>query len=311
MLEVDNMNNGQVDVLMATYNGEKFLDEQLESIFSQSYANFHLFIRDDCSTDGTLNLIKKYQQKHNVTYIHSNHNLGAAASFFELLKISRDESDYFAFSDQDDIWYESKLSNAVKALSKVNRDVPALYFTQKDLVDEHNRFITRPTDPRKIGFGNALVENIATGCTIVMNKAARNLILSSLPERCLMHDAWCYLVISAFGKCIYDPNPSMRYRQHSANTIGAATSKLQHAIKRIQRFKWANDQVFRFSDQAATFLSKFGKQLSPHQATSMIRFVASKNSFWSRLRLSIESTIWRQNFIDNLILRMLILLNRY
>lgn len=305
------MSNGRVDILLATYNGEKYLDEQIASIFDQTYQDIRLLIRDDGSSDRTLSLIFNNHIKDNVVFLDGKKNLGAAGSFFELLKHSDPEAQFFAFCDQDDIWYPDKLDRAVKALSEISKTVPVMYFTRLELVDENNDLI-KPSDiPRHVGFGNALIENIATGCTLVMNQAARNIIVSALPSRCLMHDSWCYLVISAFGEIIYDAKPSIRYRQHSNNAIGAATTNINNLVRRIKRFNWNNKNTFRFSDQAKCFYALFGKNISSDKQHLVFTLLSAKTSLQSRIKLIFNRKIKRQKSLDDLAVRILILLNRF
>lgn len=302
--------SSQVNVLLSTYNGEAYLLEQLQSLYQQTYPNVKVVVRDDGSSDSTLNLLKKEASDAKLVLQSPEANIGPAASFFKLLE-SSDDSDFFAFCDQDDLWNKDKIERAIEALTSIPSDIPAMYFSSVECVNEANNFIKLSPLPKKIGFGNALVENVATGCTVVLNKKARNLIVKSLPNQCLMHDSWCYLVVSCYGKILFDGSPSMRYRQHSNNTIGAATSVVDNFVRRIKRFSLRKHGRFRFSDQAAEFLEHYGDSIpSQHQAL-LSQFVKAKYSLLNRFCLAFSPTIWRQSFLDNLILRLLILLNRF
>ena len=157
-------------------------------------------------------------------------HLDAGKKLLALLGSVAPSTEYAAFCDQDDIWLPGKLSAAVVALQ--HEQGPALYCSAVELVDRdlvrigtHRRCVRGPS------FENALVENIATGCTIVLNRRAVQLLSSATPRNFLMHDAWCYLVVSGCGKVIYDPRPQVLYRQHALNAIGVA---------RTVRSEWAD-----------------------------------------------------------------------
>ena len=166
--------------------------------------------------------------------------------------------------------------------------------------------------PRRPGFGNALVENISAGCTLVMNAKGRELVLSSLPEGALMHDWWCYLVVSCFGTVLYDPTPQVRYRQHEHNAVGGTSKRLLHLARRAKRFLGDGDRVFRISDQARAFDRCFGERMDLENRAVIDPFLRSRSDFPSRLRYAISPMgVWRQSRVDTLILRILILLGRY
>lgn len=300
----------QLSVLLSTFNGEAYLLEQLDSVYKQTYKSVQIYVRDDGSTDSTLDFLEIEQSQNRLTLFSGDQNIGPAASFFKLLSAS-DNSSFFAFCDQDDLWSKDKLERAVSALKSISIDTPAMYFSAVECVDERNCFIRLSSMPKKIGFGNALVENIATGCTIVLNKSARNLIVKSLPDKFLMHDSWCYLVISCFGEVVFDPKPTMRYRQHSNNVIGASTSLWNTLARRIKRFSFRKDNVFRFSDQAERFLILYRDSIPLTQKLLLLSVVEAKKSFSKRMKLTMNLKIWRQSTLDDLILRVLILLNRY
>ncbi|MDI1307811.1 MAG: glycosyltransferase family 2 protein [Methylotenera sp.] len=308
MLNADSSN--QVNVLLSTYNGEAYLHEQLQSLYQQTYENIRIFVRDDGSSDSTYGILQQVASENRIFLQRPDANIGPAASFFSLLDISGDAG-FYAFCDQDDIWNRDKLERAVLALGSLPEDIPAMYFSRLDYVDANNQFIKLSPQPEKIGFGNALVENIATGCTVVLNKSARDLIIKSLPDRCLMHDSWCYLVISCFGEVLFDDQSTMRYRQHSNNAIGAATSVWDSYIRRVKRFSLFKHGVFRFSDQAETFLERYSEVLSDEAKALLLEFLGAKKLFLGRFRLVFNRKIWRQSILDNLILKLLILMNRY
>ena len=166
--------------------------------------------------------------------------------------------------------------------------------------------------PRSLlNFSNALVENVISGCVMVINKKARRLLLNNLPtKRVLMHDWWVYLVVSAFGKVIYDEKPLIKYRQHSSNVIGGTSSIYGQMRKRIKRFV-KNSDVYRCTDQAKEFQERYHGLLDDDTNEILIRLIESKENILNRLKYSINKEVRRQMVVDDLILRVLILLGRY
>lgn len=301
----------QVCVLLSTYNGERYLQEQIASVHAQEGVKVCLIVRDDGSTDSTVDMLNRFQNEHQLKLIPGGVNLGPAASFLKLLESAPNECQFFAFCDQDDVWQKNKLARATSALAPFGDQVPAMYCSRLEIVDSHLRLLGLSRVPRRVGFGNAMVENVAIGCTIVLNQRARSLIVSNLPAKCHMHDWWIYLVISCFGKVIYDPTPAIRYRQHNENTVGTSVSLGAEFLKRFSRFKNRSGGVFRSTQQAGEFLKSFGERIQADKTELIKSFIRGKNSFFTRLGLTMSSKIWRQRRVDGLVLRILILINRY
>lgn len=240
----------KVQILMSTYNGEKYLREQLDSILAQKTVlkgkeknsretiDISLFIRDDGSTDGTVDILEEYYRKYpKITYIRGR-NKGACQSFFELLQKADKDADYIAFSDQDDVWNENKIRRAVGSLLKY-QEIPAMYAGDLEIVNENLetiRISENTDDGFRPSFGNALIENICTGCTIVINKKLYDMVVRELPKHAYMHDWWLYMTASCFGKVLYDRETFIKYRQHGENTVGSAVCYSQLIKKRIGNF---------------------------------------------------------------------------
>lgn len=223
-----------IAILMATYNGEKYLKEQIDSIVKQSNTDWTLFIHDDGSGDSTLNIIKEY------SYLSSNIVLledevkhrGAAQSFMWLL--SQVEADYYMFCDQDDIWLSNKVSDSFDAIKKMERDcdkdTPLLVHSDLFVVDKNNKMLESsmwkisgiyPKLSSKFNFF-FIYNNCFTGCTMLFNDSLKNKSLPMHPMA-LMHDWWIGLNAIKYG-CINSlSNPAIRYRQHENNTVGASS----------------------------------------------------------------------------------------
>ena len=166
--------------------------------------------------------------------------------------------------------------------------------------------------PNFLSLENALVQNVAAGCTIAFNSKARTLVLNNFPNFVAMHDWWFYIVISAFGVLVYDNKPSLKYRQHSSNTVGAASNIFQDFRRRTKRF-FSKDKngVFRVSDQAAEFFRCYAHLLSVEQSELVRLLVNGKRSMISRIILAIHSDFRRQSKFDNFILRILFFLGKF
>ena len=303
----------RVTVILSTYNGEKYLAEQLESILSQEDVDVTLLIRDDGSRDSTIPLLREFAARYdNVRWIAGD-NSGVAGSFLTALKEADGSCDYFAFSDQDDVWEPRKLANAVQALRAQNDvHLPMLYCSKLEIVDERLQHIgfTKALF-RDIGFKNALFQNIVYGCTGVMNRAARDLLNSTESlGKILMHDWWCYLVVSAFGLVIFDDRSAIKYRQHGRNQVGARTSLFGRLGMRYERaFKGVNG---RFpSEQNRLFLTLYGQFLSVDKRRFMERTLGAKRSLRRRIELASSSEIVMQHRLDNVFTRVMILFNRF
>lgn len=306
------MTTKKVAVLLATYNGEKYIAEFLESLLAQSFTEFELFVRDDGSTDNTLNILTDYSDRLNITLIDSSSRLGAAKSFIQLLIEVGEGFNCYMFADQDDVWNFDKIERAYTKLLNEKNDVPILYCAGLELVDSSLAHISFSLPPRIISLRNALIENIATGCTIALNEKARELVINNLPEKLIMHDWWFYIVFSALGQVIYDAYPALKYRQHGGNVIGAATSPFQDLKRRIKRFLSSKkDGVFSIADQAAEFDRCFGPFLTADDARLVKSIIEGKKTMSGRFRLALNSGFVRQKKMDTFILRILFLLGRF
>jgi glycosyltransferase involved in cell wall biosynthesis len=245
----------------------------MDSLQNQDYPNVEILVRDDGSSDNTLPLLEEYASRYsNIEVIHGKH-LGVIQSFFKLLQRSSPKAGYIAFCDQDDIWRKNKISRAVEFLEQLSQATPSLYCSRVTLVDEKLNIIGRSQIPRRApSFENALVQNIATGCTIVINETSRQLLLRRIPGIARMHDWWIYLVISAFGKVLYDPEPRILYRQHSSNVIGAKSGTIAKWIARIQRFL-KTGRLSLVTKQAEEFRRIYGLFLTTEKRRILDRFI--------------------------------------
>lgn len=209
----------KVQILMSTYNGEKYLKEQIESILNQENVEISLLIRDDGSTDETLNILEHLAKENKNIHYYASQNIGVARSFMELVNKSN-EADYYAFADQDDVWKPKKLISAIEKLES-NIETPSLYISALEVVDEELNTIEIKKVSGNHCFEGEMAKNFATGCTMVFNKKLCDIIKMYNPEYLIMHDSWITRVCYAIGgNVIIDENTYIKYRQHGNNVVG-------------------------------------------------------------------------------------------
>jgi glycosyltransferase involved in cell wall biosynthesis len=215
-----------VDIILATYNGEHYIREQLNSILAQSVDSWHLYIRDDASTDGTVDIIREYAKLYpqKIEYEVNSYNSGSPkANFFTLLK--RTTAPIVMCCDQDDIWHRAKVERAIEVFKHYDSSVPLLLHTDLTVIDDRKRIIShsmvksQQLDVRHTQLNKLLVQNVVTGCTTAMNRVLINILKE--PKELPVHDWWIAAVASIFGKVVYSSFPSVYYRRHSSNVCGA------------------------------------------------------------------------------------------
>lgn len=303
----------KVQILMSTYNGEKYISQQVDSILHQNYKHIDLLIRDDGSSDSTGLILEEYNKRNDNIHIFKEVNKGVVSSFFDLVSYASDDADFFAFSDQDDFWKPNKISRAVELLEVENEDIPLLYFSRLDLVDENLNLLKKSQIPlHGPSFENALIQNIATGCTIVFNNAMLKLFREKTPsiKNVTMHDSWFYLLGAALGKIVYDDQSNILYRQHSSNVIGMADTKFKSAVIRYKNYKKQGSQK-PYSVQAEEFYRLYKNKLNTEQCSLIEEFLFKRNYSFQRIRHVIRTPLYRQNNRDTYIFKLLYVLNKY
>ncbi len=274
----------KVCVLLSTYNGEKFLVEQLESIRNQEGVIVDCFIRDDGSKDGTLSILAKYTQNHSNFYYYSGQNVGVVRSFNELINKAEDKYDYFSFSDQDDIWKADKLITAVTVLDKLPSNQPLLYCSNlTSYCEDGTKSDIWNVDYDLVSQQILLVQNWAWGCTEVFNQKAKILYKQSMTDNISMHDYWMHLICKFMGSVVYDKESHIYYRQHGSNVVGNKEFGIKHISSYLRRFREEND-VHRSSD-ATLFVKSYGKLLNPKDYKYFAVLSNYKDSFLKKIEL--------------------------
>lgn len=246
----------KVLVIMSTYNGEKYLREQIDSILAQEQVEVHLHVSDDCSKDHTVAIVKEYQTKHkNISLQVNETNKNFTYNFLDALFRYKDNQqyDYYAFADQDDYWQSDKLITAIK---KINRTgVCTMYCSNLTLVDENLQSLNKTMMPVnfKLKYWDTVCKNIATGCTIVMDREFKNLATKHYPEKIYLHDYWLAVIANYCQQAhfVYDTNPEhILYRQHGNNQIGKGPGRivqlLNKTFKRIPEEKSTKNLMTKF-----------------------------------------------------------------
>jgi glycosyltransferase involved in cell wall biosynthesis len=223
----------RVTVLLATFNGVKFLDQQLNSLTGQHEVEVEVYANDDGSTDGTVDLLEIWKATGLIKKISRSNQIGSSQAFLNLLKLCNEKS-FVAFCDQDDVWEARKL---ITQINHVTNDKPIAVATTRSYIDEESHMIGISPNLRfKPCFENAIVENIAPGNTILINRKSVELINSFKSPRIFHHDSWIYLLVSAFGDVIHIQEPLTRYRIHSSNSVGLRKIKFKRLVASVNYF---------------------------------------------------------------------------
>lgn len=296
----------RVEILMSTYNAMKFGVEQLSSIFAQEGVEVLLRVRDDGSTDGTQQWLNAEEAQGHLVWWQGE-NLKPARSFMELLAKAGDAA-FYAFADQDDIWKTDKLYTAV-SLMQNDMDVPALYFSRTQPVNEQMESIQALTFTPRITFGEALMCHLATGHTMVMNAALRRILLKYRPEFLPMHDMWVYLVALAIdAKVYYDETPHVYYRQHSENVLGARESVYARWSRRWAEWREGRQEFSRLADEVR---KGYFEMMSENNQRILTLFLQAKHSYMTRLRLLCSPVFRCGSFSRNFRFLLTVFANSY
>lgn len=290
-----------VAILLGTYNGANYIDQQLASYASQTFTNWSLWASDDGSKDETFARIAAFSRScGRPVHVLEGPRKGVCHNFQSMTDNEHIQADYFAFSDQDDIWMDDKLERAVAWLARQDPKRPALYCSRTHLIDSKgDRIGFSPDNTRPPSLANALLQNIASGNTMVFNRSARELMQCVAHLPMVIHDWALYLIVTACGgKVIFDSRPTVYYRQHSSNLIGngmAVKTRIKNFLSTHQGKKavW-NDIHFHLLDVLVD-------RLTPASKECLMHFQHIRHSpLLTRMNLMHKSGIYHQTFIGTL-----------
>lgn len=296
----------KVVVLMSTYNGEKYIKTQIESILNQTGVKIELLVRDDGSTDKTTSILKKYEKEGKLNW-YSGENLKPAKSFMNLIKNAPD-AEYYAFSDQDDYWKPEKLSRAVKILNTFDSNEPALYYSNTILVDKNLKILKEKPIQRGpfTEVGQAVIASNAAGCTMCFNKELLKMVRQYEPSYQIMHDGWVHKICVVTGGNVYfDKKSYILYRQHGNNVIGGTSNIKKRWKERIinlvhptyTRSRGIQELVTGYSE----FMPKYNLEICSQVANYRINLK-------SRIKLLANRSIKTGDRRNDLMFRMAVLL---
>lgn len=294
-----------VKVVTSVFNGEKYIKEQVDSVLKQTYPNIELYIRDNCSTDHTLEVLQEYEHNPNVHIITGDENVGCTQGYFTLLRLCG-EADYYAYCDCDDVWLENKVELAIELLDQTDSEIPVLYCSARDVCDENLNFLnTNMNVKHNISFQNCLVDDIAPSSTYVFNRTTREILINNPSKHAVSHDHWTYMVCQGLGKVIFDPRPLTKYRRHSNNVTQSRQNRVEFIIWRIKHFL-IEGKIKDTSNQIQEYSNMFSSRLSDEDRKILELF--TKRNFYTALRKVFYTKMFRHNLSDEIMLRGLFLM---
>ncbi|MBM6683391.1 glycosyltransferase family 2 protein [Collinsella intestinalis] len=296
----------KIAVAVSVYNGKDHLAEQLDSIFAQQNVSVTVYVRDDGSSDGSVELLQRYTQNGDMILLQGE-NRGVVGSFFELLSQIPDDYEYVALCDQDDVWFPEKLSRAIRVLQESGgKDpLPAVYCSEYIFCDEGLHQTGRShLNCIGVGFYTTLYENKASGNTMVLNRELHKLLNNTDVSRVYCHDWWIALVASAVGKLVFDDYASLLYRRTGSNVSPTGMNGLSLLKFRMKTFL-KSSELDKITEQLRCLSDSHGKQLSHEKQDTLNLFLSG-----SRLRKMLFPHRLRQAPIEEIALRVLFLLGK-
>lgn len=308
--------NPLVHIVLASYNGEKYLSQQLDSIVAQDYENWIVEVCDDGSSDSTLAIVREYMERDRRITLHQNeHNLGYVKNFME--GIRRSSADYIMLCDQDDIWFPDKISKTWEKAQEAQKqqtggaEAPVLVYSDainfdSESGEDRGRFHEMGRlNTKKVDTARLFMENKCIGCTIMVTGAIRS-YLRELPEEIRVHDWWLALICSHFGKICYLDEPLLRYRQHAGNMIGGSSysSYFKERISKIREQRQAlRDTVI----QGKRFYEMYEERMEQKQKETAKHFaMLYDRNFLARKADLVRYGFWKSGIVRNIGLFLLL-----
>lgn len=300
----------KLQILLATFNSERYLARQLDSILAQDYQDFEILVRDAGSTDATLEMISDYQKKFpgKIVFVGQKRT-NACESFSELLKVF--DADLLMFSDHDDVWMPDKISVSIAKYGEMKQrygvETPILIFSDAVVADREMKVISpslieyQNLNPHDLTLSRLILQNVPSGNEMLLNRALADLALP-IPEEAVMHDHWISLVAAVFGKIEFIERPTLYYRQHGGNVYGASSYSPSFFFRRMkQGRKIIRDRFEQNITQAAVFGQKYGGSLNAHDrelCTALAQW--PQLGFWEKRRILWKYHLQKSGFLRNL-----------
>lgn len=273
----------KVSVALATYNGAFFLTEQLQSLVDQTHLPTQVILCDDGSTDDTLQIATRFSTELPLRIIRNGKSLGVVENFKKAVSLCTGE--YIALCDQDDVWYPDKLEQSVAMLASIDGDVPALIYSDLEVVDKELNTVASSfwqltaRKPSDIDFVKLLLGNVVTGCTVMMNQTMA-IEMQRMPEGVEMHDFWLALIAYGIGHCAYIDKPTIKYRQHGSNVTSTEQINIQTKLSQTGRFlldsAYASTYKLDAIRQGERFFDLYGDRLSIYNRKALENVIALK-----------------------------------
>lgn len=264
--------NTTVAVAMSTYNGARFVADQVDSVLAQEGCCVRLFVRDDGSRDGTADILKGYAEK-DLIVLDAGENKGMVPSFFAALAMVPESYEFIAFCDQDDVWHPDKINRALSVLSQRDQSIPQLYCSEYIFCDEQlNRTARSHLNRIGVDFSKLMAENVCSGNTMLMNRALVKELLADGPDDIYVHDWWTALVATGLGELTFDDFPSLEYRRTGGTISPTGSSGIPLLIFRIRTF-FGKGQLSRIPTQLRRYRERYESRLSPDKRKLLNRML--------------------------------------
>ena len=306
------MNKKKIVVLLSTYNGEKYLREQIDSILNQKSSHqVDLIVRDDGSNDGTIEILKFYEEKYpEKVKVNLKENIGYINSFFELIR-GAEGYDYYALSDQDDIWLEDKIETAIEACEACAYNGPLLYGSSSFLVNDKLEIMGETQKNLKgITWDNLLIQNFFPGHTQVFNEALCKLLKREVDcSKIYVHDFWITYMAFLHGKVIFDNQSHTYYRQHGTNTVGFGKNTVEWIVERLKRIGHSDNK--KIAAQIGYFYDTCAEYMDEELKEKVGAFVHSQTSLGRRISYLRKTSLYRQKDFETILFKILYLLGGY
>ena len=303
------MQNLKVLILLATYNGEKYIRKMVDSVLQQDHPNIHMILSDDNSSDGTVGILEEYAANYpdKITHYRSGQRFGCAQKHFMHLLRAFHDAPYVMFCDQDDVWHSDKVSLALRKMQEIEADpsVPALVHTDLRVVDQELKEIAPSfcrhscLDGNRLALNQLLVQNVVTGCTVMMNRSLATLACrEGFDDAMMMHDWWIALLASACGKAAFLNVATLDYRQHGNNSVGAKNVRSSSYLIRRLGSKSMRQSLAGAARQADAFLTAYSDLLDPKQINLLQAFASTQNaSLLKRNRIYRKHKLYKYGFV--------------